>query len=220
MNLYPKFCLLNCSHKRWSAVGIMCARLGSIMSALENADKIGRVDLWAIHWLPRLTHRRLLSRDRHVILMRLFGPIRARLTFYGYPRVSMSSSSMLIAATGRCRWLLIWIREFATLKQNQSQHSWRSFTLHICVQTSVTDTGEPLLRNDRAPMTGVSYMQVCAVFLSWYSTPFRAFLEIGVRPGGCYRNCLRYWPIIIWMKMCSAFFLSFFFFARSWNDPF
>ena len=144
------------------------------------------------------------SRDHH-------GPITDRLTFCGYPQVSMSSSSMLIAATGRCRWLLIWIREFATLKQSQSQHSWRSFTLHICVQTSVTDTGEPLLRNDRAPMTGVSYMQVCAVFLSWYSTPFRAFLEIGVRPGGCYRNCLRYWPIIIWMKMCSAFFLSFFF---------
>ena len=38
----------------------------------------------------------------------------------------MSSSSMLIAATGRCWCLQVWIREFAM------QHGWRSFPLRIC----------------------------------------------------------------------------------------
>ena len=67
----------------------------------------------------------------HVIIMWLSGLIRARFAFCIYPHVSMSSSSILIAATGRCRCLKIWTREFAVLKQRQSQHSWQSFSFRI-----------------------------------------------------------------------------------------
>ena len=117
---------------------IMCFRHGSIPSVLLNEDKIGRGDLWVTNWLFRVTLRRLLSRDRHVITMWLFGPIRARLTFCAYPHVSLSRSSMLNAATGRRRCSQIWIRDFATLKENQSQHSWRFFPLHIYDDPMVT----------------------------------------------------------------------------------
>ena len=65
--------------------------------------------------------------------MWFFGPIRARLTFCNYSPVSKSSWSMLIAATGRCRCLQIWEREFAILKQSQLQHSWWVFLLNIYV---------------------------------------------------------------------------------------
>ena len=75
--------------------------------------------------------RRLLSRDRHVIIMWLFGSVRTRLTFCGSPHASMSNSSMLIAATGRCPCLQIWIQKFTVPKHSQSQHSWRPFPLCI-----------------------------------------------------------------------------------------
>ena len=67
----------------------------------------------------------------NMIIMWLLGPIRAWLTFCSYSRVSVSASPMLIAATGRCQCLKIWIPEFAMLKQSQLQHSWRSLPLHI-----------------------------------------------------------------------------------------
>ena len=107
-------------------------RHGSITPALLNEDKSRRGDLWAINRLPRLTSRPLLSRDSHVIIIGLFGPVTARLTFCGYPHMSMSSSSMLIAVTGRCWCLQIRIRRFAILKQSQSQHIWRSCPHRIC----------------------------------------------------------------------------------------
>ena len=117
---------------------IMCFRHGSIPSVLLNEDKNARGDLWVTNWLLRLTLRRLLSRDRHVITMWLFGPIRARLTFCAYPHVSLSRSSMLNAATGRRRCSQIWIRDFAILKENQSQRSWRFFLFYIYDDPMVT----------------------------------------------------------------------------------
>ena len=217
----PWICILSfvswtgrrCGDQRLGPVqcGILCVRQSKMASALSNDDKIGHGGLWVINWMPRFTPRRLLSRERHVIIMWLFGLIKARLTLCNYPQVSLSSSSMLIAATGRCLWLLIWIREFATLKQpiaaqlailpppnlcpDISHRYWRTFTQ----------------RSSSPDDWNFMHASLCGI-LSWYSAPFRAFWEVGVRPGGCYRNCLRYWPIIIWMKMCSAFFLFFFFF--------
>ena len=116
---YTKFCFLNWSDMRDQRLGpvqhgILCVRHVSITSLFffllffQNEDKIGRGGLWTIKCLPGS----LLSWDGHVIVMWLFGPIRARLTFCGYRHVSMSSLFMLIAATGRCRCLQIWIREF------------------------------------------------------------------------------------------------------------
>ena len=128
-----------CGYQRLEHIeyGILCVRHGSITSALLNADRTGRGDLWAITWLPLFTPRRFLSRGHHVIVMWLFWPIRARLTFFGYPHVSMSSTSMFIAATGRCRYLQIWILELAIPRQSQSQHTWQSFPLHIYFSTSI-----------------------------------------------------------------------------------
>ena len=74
----------------------------------SDVRQVGRGDMWAITWLLRLT-----PRSRHVIILWLFGPIRARLKFCGYPPMSMSSSPMLISATRRCRCVQIWPREFA-----------------------------------------------------------------------------------------------------------
>ena len=86
------------------------------MSGPLNEDKIGCGHLWAINWLPPLTPWHLLSHDHCMIIMWLFGPIRAQLTFCSYPHVSMSSSSTLITATRRCWCLQIWLREFMILK--------------------------------------------------------------------------------------------------------
>ena len=129
--LYITFRLLHWSHMRWSMTGAYLIWYSVRptwldLFALLNEDKLGHDDLRAINRLPR----RLVSRARRLVIVWLFGPIRARLTFCGYPHVSMPSSSMLIAATGRCRCLQIWL-EFRTLKQSQSQRSWRSFPLHI-----------------------------------------------------------------------------------------
>ena len=126
MNLYTKFCLLNWFHMRWSAIWASLIRYSVLQAWLDpvgsfNEDETGRGDLWPSNWQSPLSPRRFLSHDCHVIIVLLFGPIRAQLTFCGYPHVSTSSSSMSIAATRICRYLQIWIQELAILKQSQTQ---------------------------------------------------------------------------------------------------
>ena len=47
---------------------VFCAS-GIARSRISNENKLGRGDLWAINRLPRPTSRRMLSRDRHVIIV-------------------------------------------------------------------------------------------------------------------------------------------------------
>ena len=137
VNRYTKFCLLNWFQMWWSATrasltyDFLCVRHGSITPALLNENKFGHGYLWAINWLPWLMPRCLLLCDCYMIIMTLSGSIRAQLMVCGYPHVSISSSSMLTAATGICQCLQIWIREFTILKQSLSQLSWQSFPFHI-----------------------------------------------------------------------------------------